>query len=176
MAFKVKLFAQGPDYEALHVAKITCFPLERRDYKPYSQARICFAQDGLHVQLLSFEAIPFPDSAICAVFRFAHDRAAISLRLFADGRLAAPQGVTAHTFTGEDLQGMFWGGNLFVPTAALRPFFGGFAPVAGAAFHGNLYKLCENDARAHYGCYYPADFAVPLDAAQNMGDFIVIDY
>ncbi len=32
MAFKVRLFPGAPDYETLHVAKLTCFPLETRDY------------------------------------------------------------------------------------------------------------------------------------------------
>ena len=71
MAFKVRLFHGSPDYESLHVAKLTCFPLERRDYKPYSQARVCFAPDGLHLQLLAFEAEPLPESSMMAFFSFA---------------------------------------------------------------------------------------------------------
>ena len=46
----------------------------------------------------------------------------------------------------------------------------------GAAFSGNLYKLCEDPRRPHYGCYYPADFQLPPDAPENLGGFTVIDY
>lgn len=75
MSFKVRLFLGAPDFETLHVAKLREYPLEPRDYKPYAQARICFAADGLHVQLLSFESKPLPQSEVRVVHR-AHPRRA----------------------------------------------------------------------------------------------------
>ena len=182
MAFKVRLFHSSPDYESLHVAKLTCFPLERRDYKPYSQARVCFAPDGLHLQLLAFEAEPLPESSMMAFFSFAEKVPPLALSLSANGRFSAslactvtPVEAAVHTFTGEDLQGVYWGGNIQIPQKVLTGVYG-FEAVPGAIFAGNLYKLCENPARTHYGCFYPADFNRALHDPRNLGEFDVIDY
>ncbi|MEM1485405.1 hypothetical protein V6615_11070 [Oscillospiraceae bacterium PP1C4] len=185
MSFKVKLFSGAPDYETLHVAKLTCFPLEKRDYKPYSQARICFAEDGLHVQLLAFEAKPLPDSAMKAVFQLQPDLESLVLTLCANGHFHAclasesaqmPLNASVHTFTGEDLQGVYWGGNVLVPQAELDKCFPDFKVQKNSTFTGNLYKLCENPTKPHYGCFYPADFEKPLVDPSNLGEFIIIDF
>ncbi len=183
MPFKVKLFAHAPDYEALHVAKITHFPMEKRDYKPYSQVRCCFdGAKALHLQFLSFESTPLPSSLMRADLRLEEARGPLSLVLRADGNSQAfisggpVQGVLLHTFTGEDLQGVFWGGNLTVPAAILDAFFPGFAPLPGKCFWGNFYKICEDPRRPHYGSYFPADFSLRLDDQKNLGEFLIIDY
>lgn len=182
MPFKVKLFSGAPDYEALHVAKITDFPLEKRDYKPYSQVRVCFAEGGgLHLQFLSFESSPLPESCMKSVFELQSGAAPLELSLNAIGEFSVRHGgstveAVAHLFNGEDLQGVFWGGNLSVGAETLGALFPDFHAVAGVSFRGNLYKLCENPARPHYGCYYPADFSLPLADPKNLGDFLTIDY
>ena len=189
MAFKVRLFPGEPDYETLHVAKLTTFPLEKRDYKPYSQARVCFSHGGLSLQLLAFEAEPLPQSEVRAVFRFTGDEPPLTLLIRADRSmrilrgaedvtavLVAAEAASLHMFTGEDLQGVFWGGNLFLSAAVMKTYYPRFSPVKGTAFTGNLYKLCEGPEKPHSGCFYPADFAKPLDAPENLGEFVVIDY
>lgn len=189
MAFKVRLFPGEPDYETLHVAKLTTFPLEKRDYKPYSQARVCFSHGGLSLQLLAFEAEPLPQSELRAVFRFTGDEPALTLSIHADRRmrilrgeeevttvLVAAEAASLHMFTGEDLQGVFWGGNLFLSAAVMKTYYPRFSPVKDAVFTGNLYKLCEGPEKPHSGCFYPADFSKPLDAPENLGEFVVIDY
>lgn len=182
MSFKVRIFPTNADYETLHVAKLTCFPLEMRDYKPYAQARICFAQDGLHLQLLSFEATPLPDSAVSAVLKLDQASPALIVTLYADGTLesVAADGIavesSVHTFTGEDLQGVYWGGNIIIPSSVLHKQFGGLELRRDNTFAGNLYKLCKNPKRPHYGCFYPADFSKPLTDPQNFGSFVLIDY
>ena len=188
MAFKVRLFPGAPDYETLHVAKLTHFPLEPRDYKPYSQARICFADGSLHLQLLSFEAAPLPDSSMEAVFRLPSSRQPLVLAVRADQGFSAATGIGSAAsplpeqetlfrfFTGEDLQGVYWGANITILPSALERCSPGFLPVKDLVFTGNLYKLCENPHRPHYGSFYPADFSKPLDAPENLGEFVVIDY
>lgn len=48
MAFKVRLFPGEPDYETLHVAKLTTFPLEKRDYQAlFPGARLLFPRRAL---------------------------------------------------------------------------------------------------------------------------------
>lgn len=189
MAFKVRLFPSEPDYETLHVAKLATFPLEKRDYKPYSQARVCFSHGGLCLQLLAFEAEPLPQSEMRAVFRFSADEPSLTLSIHADRQLricrgeedvtailVASEAASLHMFTGEDLQGVFWGGNLFVSAAVMKTYYPHFSPVKDAVFTGNLYKLCEGPEKPHSGCFYPADFSKPLDAPENLGEFVVIDY
>lgn len=90
--------------------------------------------------------------------------------------LVAAEAASLHMFTGEDLQGVFWGGNLFLSAAVMKTYYPRFSPVKGTAFTGNLYKLCEGPEKPHSGCFYPADFAKPLDAPENLGEFVVIDY
>lgn len=187
MAFKVKRFEGTPDFEMLEAAKLFHFPLEERDYKPYSQARVCFSPKGLHVQFHSFESAPLPASAMEAVFVFAGNERSllVTLRLMKNGenrafyRLEGTQeedtftNVYIHPFDGEDLQGVFWGGNIQVDLSQVFP---AFEPNPGTRFLGNFYKICEDPARAHYGSFYPADFAKPRSARENLGDFSVIDF
>lgn len=183
-AFKVRKFETAPDYESLHVAKITDFPLEKRDYKPYSQARICFSSEGLHVQLLSFEASPLAESKMTAIFQFESEQILL-LSLAADlevhaavqsSNTSSPLSPVVHTFDGEDLQGVYWGGNLQLPYAQLESFWGAFSPTSGAEFKGNFYKTCEKPPKVHCGSFYPTNFAQPLTDPSNWGTFTVIEY
>ena len=149
MSFKVRLFLGAPDFETLHVAKLREYPLEPRDYKPYAQARICFAADGLHVQLLSFESKPLPQSEVRVVLALTPGAPPLIISLRADGVFGARRGEAdlsdssrafVHPFQGEDLQGVYWGGNIRVEPAV---YAGDFVPHKDAAFFGNFYKLCE---------------------------------
>ena len=184
MVLKVKRFSGAPDFEELPVAKLTRFPRELREYKPYSQVRACFDGEGaLHLQLLGFEAQPLPESTLEAVFRFPGSEEALCLSLNALGEFSVRVGEedlstrsTGHYFAGEDLQGVYWGGNLCFPAQLLGRYFPGFTPLAGSRFSGNFYKLCENPQRPHYGSFFPADFSLPRQAPKNLGEFVVIDY
>lgn len=180
MAFKVCRFSGAPDFETLHAAKLTDFPLERRDYKPFSQARICFSAEGLHVQFHCFEAESLPQSAIRAFLRLPAAEL-VEFTLYADGQYrillrgeSLPEGVLL-PFSGEDLQGVYWGGTFTLPMEVLETRLG-YTPKAGDSFTGNFYKLCEAREKPHYGSFFPADFSRPLDAPENMGGFLVIDY
>ena len=182
MSFKVRLFLGAPDFETLHVAKLREYPLEPRDYKPYAQARICFAADGLHVQLLSFESKPLPQSEVRVVLALTPGAPPLIISLRADCVFGARRGEAdlsdssrafVHPFQGGDLQGVYWGGNIRVEPAV---YAGDFVPHKDAAFFGNFYKLCEHPTRPHYGSFYPADFSQPLDCTANLGPFVVIDY
>ena len=184
MVLKVRRFAQAPDFEELPVAKLTRFPLEPREYKPYSQVRVCFDGAGaLHLQLLSFEAKPLPESTMEAVFRFPGGQQALVLALNALGEFSVRVGQeefttrsAGHYFTGEDLQGIYWGGNLCFPGNLLARAFPGFAPLPGSRFQGNFYKFCQAPQRPHWGSFFPADFSLPRTAAENLGELVVIDY
>lgn len=189
MAFKIKLFDGAPDLESLQVAKMDSFAIERASYRPYSQARLCFSPKGLHLQLLSFETLSPPDSRLESVLRLTDTNGKCGnfyFSLFADGRYSAalnsePDNAAAarlhlnhdfHPLSGEDLQGVFWGGTFHLP---LAQYFS-FSLHAGNTFSGNFYKLCDTKEQAHRCSFFPAEFSKPLDAAENMGEFILIDY
>lgn len=186
MAFKVKLFHGQPDFESLHVAKIIDYPLEKRDYKPYSQCKLCFAPDGFHIQFLSFEAAALAASCMKAVFNFdaQTQEKCFSFSVFSDGRFAAGEGEFEapftpghiHFFTGEDLQGEYWGANVCIPILEISRCYPNFHPIAGSSFKGNIYKLCQDPSRPHYGSYTPADFSHPLEEKSQLSEFIIIDY
>lgn len=177
MAFKVFRFSGAPDYETLQAAKLTNFPLEERDYKPFSQARICLSATGLHVQFHCFEAESLPSSCVRAVLRPAPERL-LELSLFAGGQYevkmdGAPlPGASLQPFTGEDLQGVYWGGTFTI----LPDHLTGCLPQTGDVFRGNFYKLCEDPAKPHYGSFFTANFEKPLDVQENLGEFLVIDF
>jgi hypothetical protein len=98
------------------------------------------------------------------------------LRLPVGNDARTPLEASVHTFQGEDLQGVFWGGNVLVPQYVLDQNFASFQIRKNSSFTGNLYKLCENPVKPHYGSFYPADFSAPLAADSNMGEFIIIDF
>ena len=41
MDFKISLIEGQPVWDALPVGKIIYYPLEKRDYRPFAQARMC---------------------------------------------------------------------------------------------------------------------------------------
>ena len=41
MDFKISLIEGHPVWDALPVGKIIYYPLEKRDYRPFAQARMC---------------------------------------------------------------------------------------------------------------------------------------
>ena len=184
MVLKVRRFSGMPDFEELPVAKLTRFPLEPREYKPYSQVRICFDGEGaLHVQLLSFEAHPLPESAMEAIFRFPGSQDFLSFSLNSLGEFSIRTGdadfttrSSGHYIPGEDLQGIYWGGNLCFPGKLLERQFPGFAPLPGSRFSGNFYKVCDAPQRPHWGSFFPADFSHARTEAANLGEMVVIDY
>lgn len=79
------------------------------------------------------------------------------------------EALLAHPFTGEDLQGKYWGWLAELPADLL----GELTP--GRQLRGNLYKRSDGK-RPHTGSFYPmADPMEPL-AAENDGVFVVCDF
>lgn len=180
MLFKVCSFPGVPDFETLHAAKLIEFPLEQRDYKPFSQARICFSEEGLHVQMHCFESESLAQSAIHAYLQWT-PQLLVQLSIFAGGEsllLANGEPIQQGQFvpfTGEDLQGVYWGGTFTVPTHFFEERLGHY-PGVGETFRGNFYKVCDAPEKPHYGSFFPADFSKGVDAPENFGEFLLIAY
>lgn len=194
MPFKISLIQGAPVWDSLPVAKITSYPLEPRDYKPFAQARLCISKESIWVRLWAFEAKPSPHSTLRAALNLFPERGGRYLSLSASYRreflcevceggrhtpmaeyLILPR---IKTFESEDLQGLYWGVVFELPRAVLPKVYGTNELAAGKRVTGNLYKLESEGERRHYGCYFPVDFTDLANAytERYFGDFELVEY
>lgn len=195
MAFKISMIHDVPVWDSLPVAKITDYPLEPRDYKPFAQARLCVSPQSVWVRLWAFEAIPTETSTLMARLNFYPECCEdyMSLSVSYGGNIVC-EAISAQEaqpmaqlgllprvkrFTSEDLQGIYWGVVFEVPRAVLAKLYGEDAPALapGKRVTGNLYKLDEGECGEHYGSFYPVDFT-QKDAlgAKYFGEFELVAY
>lgn len=190
MALKISIIKGDPVYDTLPVAKIIHYPLEKKDYKPFAQVRMCRNETAFFIHMLSFEAIPDEESRIAAALTTSGSVGEKMLWIIAgpDGSAQAQvcskngqqEDVTDrlhfHKADGEDLQGIYWGMEVAVELEMFERIFGDNLLQAQGLW-GNLYKLSDNKTRPHYGSYFPAEFE-PFDpmAASNIGEFSFISY
>lgn len=180
--------AKDCDWETVYAAKLTCFPFEKRDYKPFAQGRLCLCPEGLHVQLISFEVRPLvagsvPESS-CLTLALGRGGGAPVLCITADstGRALARLGDAPLTppeivpFAGEDLQGIYWGVKYCLGPEVLEKVFS--RPLkAGEIVWGNLITSCLGGNRPFFGTLYPT---VPkggwLDEAPALGRMELVGF
>lgn len=189
MAYPISLVHGAPRFQTLPVLKITDYPLEQREYRPFVQARLCANEDTFFVRMWAFEAEVLPESRLTAQFDFAADGQRY-IELWMDsagghgaalrdgqGAMLRPlEDVRFADFCGEDLQGIYWGGTAELPRGMLEALFPMTKLQKGVILKGNLLKLCENEARVHFGCLFPA--GGPADAAgtARFGAFELVGY
>ena len=172
MPYHVGYITNEVNSEALPVAKITKYPLETADYKPFAQCILCAVPTGLWLRMWAFEVFSSPQSELRGVFRlFGDNAAALHVRaradtpVFADawietaGEESIHIPVSSHPHNGEDLQGVYWGAQVFISYEHLSPITGFTKLVPGVKFFGNFYKLRTDEPYVHMGSYYPADFS-----------------
>ena len=188
MSFKVFRISNLSELDTLPVAVIKDYPLEKRDYKPYAQCNICLDEHSLFVRMWAFELSPPQGSELRGVFALFPGRPelALALSLGPDGscafalregsgrerRINPPPGFALHPHSGEDLQGVYWGGLAALPFDWLESLGGPLGLSSGAEFAGNFYKLCPGPEMAHSGSYFPADFTGDPYAPGSMGRFV----
>ena len=145
------------------VAQLRSYPLEPEDYKPFAQFRLAASPEGIFVRMLAFEVECCKHSALA--FTLAGEGWRLSMAAEHSGTFAAraDEGsvekfihgeLRVRYFTGEDLQGIYWGADAVIPAGA-APDFGAFEEKGCA---GNFFKLCRSDRR-HFGSFFPYDFA-----------------
>jgi hypothetical protein len=175
MSYQVSYVTGEVNFEALPVAKITKYPLEKADYKPYAQCCICAGENGLSLRMWAFEVFASAESELRGVFYlFGDETTALYIRALAedpvrvDAWVAHPGGevpvnVTFSPHNGEDLQGVYWGAQIFVaygeieraaPMVPLKP---------GGTFRGNFYKLRTDKPHEHNGSFGPFDGMVEFE-------------
>ncbi|MBR5310526.1 MAG: hypothetical protein IKU42_05335 [Oscillospiraceae bacterium] len=173
--FPVSMITGEPLWNSLPAAKIINYPLEKADYKPYAQARICVSNDDFHIQLLAFEVVPEEKSTVGVAiapffsedggkryFWLSTNRSGALLCKFIDetdgNEYDISKNVSVRIYTGEDEQGVYWCSGFTLPLSLVEKFFGKSYLEPGHKMAGNFYKLCDGE-RPHYGSYYPADFS-----------------
>lgn len=180
--------ARSCDWETVYAAKLTCFPFERRDYKPFAQGRLCLCPEGLHVQLISFEVKPLaagsvPESSCLTlalgeggrapVLRITADSTGRALAWLGDAPAEAPE-ITP--FAGEDLQGIYWGVKYCLGQERLGQVFA--RPLeAGRTIWGNLVTSCLGGDKPFFGTLYPT---IPqggwLEKAPELGEMELVEF
>ena len=192
MAYKIRKINGTPRLDALSVAKIIDYPLEERDYKPFAQCAACISGGRLYIRMWAFEAMPAISSELRSVLHLFKDKSlALNLRLYVkeqmmvlpeceiflsrDGEHTADiAGYELHNHSGEDLQGIYWGGLVEIDLQKLAEMGGETLTNTGDKFTGNFYKLCGDEKYAHCGSFYPAKFPAEPYSRESMGDFEVI--
>lgn len=177
---------EPPKFDALPTYKITCYPLEKRDYRPFAQAQVCRTPEAFSVRLWAFEAFPRPCSRVEAVFAAAKGGGLLRVTGWADGRWSVrvcPSGgeerdiaAAAHPMAGDDFQGEYWGFSVGIPLKEAEEALG--VPLEiGAVVPGNFYKRSDDPEKPHHGSCWPADFAGGREyAASSLVPFTVVRY
>ncbi len=188
MPFPVSLCRGAVSYEALPVAKITNYPLEKADYKPFAQALLCVRGDRLCLRMWAFEVYSSPESELrCVLGLFREPRLTLHISAAAEEsvRVAAwvdgatdklPVPTEHRPYNGEDLQGVYWGAEIEIPFAGFPDSLPLIPLKAWTSFPGNFYKLRRDEPYIHMGSFYPAAFPDLPFSPESMDVFTVTPY
>ena len=195
MAFKISRVKERFSFDSLAVAKITNYPFEKRDYKPFTQARVCLTPTRFVVRMWAFEATPIADitapvpemmkedSFIC--FQIGSSEKYLSVSANANGILYPelvcgekkvlldPTIFETSDFTGEDLQGEYWGMQFSLSIEALNELLG--FDILKNKLSGNIYKACFNPRAEHIGALFDVKSKTVYDPL-CFGDFVITNY
>lgn len=185
MTFKISRVEGQPQFDSLPVAKIIDYPLEKRDYKPFAQAIVCINEEGFTIRIWAFEAQPERESSLRAVFALnpGDSERTVSVEVFphrcvrflVDGIAADVSAIRVHHFTGEDLQGLYWGATILLPHTLLVELYPNLCLESGAKVLGNFFKLSDGE-RPHCGSFFHVDFTQEPFALESLGDFLVVAF
>lgn len=195
MVFKISRVSERFSFDSLAVAKITNYPFEKRDYKPFTQARICLTPTRFVVRMWAFEAAPIADitapipemmredSFIC--FQIGSPEKYLSVSANANGVLYPemvcgeekvlldPTLFETSDFTGEDLQGEYWGMQFSCTIEKLSELLG--FNILTHELKGNVCKACFNPRSEHIGALFDLKSKTVYDP-DCFGDFVITNY
>lgn len=181
MSYKISSLPDLSGADSLMVAKIIDYPLEKAEYKPYAQGRLCLLPHGLAVQLWAFEASPSRLSRLQVVLQ--KGDIPLSATLWSTGKLEVlwkgnPCGsvCTLSPLWGEDQQGPYWGGSMVFDRAMLEEAWGSQSLQPDSVLQGNLYKLSDDTHKPHCGSLFPANFAANPYGGGSLGRFEFVSY
>lgn len=194
MSFKTSLIIdESPVWDSLPVAKIVTYPLERRDYKPFAQARICISPKSVWVRMWAFEALPSDTSSLSVCLNLFPEKSDTFIMLAVNhmGKVSSKTGIgqkhaplaeqmilpRVKLFHSEDLQGLYWGVVFELPRTILEKLYGTNELKAGRIAKGNFYKTDTGECSEHYGCFYSVDFCDNNPyGSKFFGDFELVEY
>lgn len=173
MDFKISIIEGQPVWDALPVGKIIHYPLEKRDYRPFAQVRICVNQTDFFLRMWAFETRPSSQSVLIARLNFdpAHTETYLEMAVDSVGgmhsfvRSGKEQSPLAlygilpqlHSYRGEDLEGEYWGVVIQLPRAAIQKIYKEDPIQPGYEIRGNLYKQDTSPESRHMGSLFPVD-------------------
>ena len=176
LTFPICCLKQPPQFDTLPIAKIIHYPLEQRDYKPFAQGILALYQNTLYLRLWAFETPPEPESRITACLYLPNllyvQAAPDAHTLLWNGVPLPPDSYTCHPFTGDDLQGKYWGALFAVPLSELP---GAVLPAPIGRIPGNLYKS-SSGSRPHIGSFFPMLNPETPYTETNMGQFTLMEF
>ncbi len=195
MAFKISTVGERFSFDSLAVAKIVNYPFEKRDFKPFSQARICISGDKFVVRMWAFECTPIADITAPVkemleedsflAFQIGTPERYLSVSANANGvlypevvcgekkTLLDPSIFETSDFTGEDLQGEYWGIRFSLPVEKLGEILK--LDVLKDKLFGNVYKACFNKRAEHIGGLFNISKPTIYDP-ESFGEFIITNY
>lgn len=185
MCFTISKVKGLPKFDSLEVAKIVNYPFEKRDYKPYAQARAAFNEDTFFIDMWAFEVLPHPKSELAASLLLPSANGGVAelcCTVAAGGEATLeiakkPEpsaSFMAHPFTGEDLQGVFWGTSFEIPLKLLSD--AGINELKkGDIIKGNFYKILQGQT-PHYGSLYVPEKNELVQGYNCYGNFEIIEY
>lgn len=192
MSFKISLIDGEPVWDSLPVAKIVDYPLEKRDYKPFVQARLCISPESIWVRMWAFEVTPsesstlmvnlnlFPELSDKYISMSASYGGLLVNEVCGEQRIPMTEYLVlprVKSFQSEDLQGIYWGVVFELPRTLLTKVYGSNELTPSKLVKGNLYKVDKSECSEHYGCFHHVDF-LDKDAygAKFFGDFELVAY
>lgn len=195
MAFKISRVKERFSFDSLAVAKIVNYPFEKRDYKPFAQARVCLTPTRFVVRMWAFEATPIADvtapvpemlcedSILC--FQIGNSDRYLSVCANANGvfypelvcgsdkKTVTPSIFETSAFTGEDLQGEYWGMQFSCEISALNDLLG--FDILENELKGNVYKACFNSRAEHIGALFNLKSKTIYDP-EAFGEYVITNY
>ena len=193
MDYKISIINGLPVWDALPVGKIIHYPLEKRDYRPFAQVRLCANETDLYLRMWAFETRPSPKSVLMARLNF--DSA--KLDKYLQVRVDSMGGMTAcavdgetetplaqylilpelHCYRGEDLEGEYWGVVVKIPRLAVEKIWGKDPIAANYVIRGNVYKEDTAEKTRHLGSLFPVDLEKDEPFGKNsFGSMMFVNY
>lgn len=162
-------------WDRFPVIKITEYPFEQKEYKPFAQAQICYKlKEGLVVRMWAFEVEPmskikvnndariFSDSVLSVVIMERDINSSIILTINSCGKYflqynkgrkkeIVDEEVNINNFRGEDLQGIYWGGEILIGNKILNKYLNFYKEKGIKELYINFIKSCNEINHLHCG-------------------------
>lgn len=195
--FKIsRLYGEEPQFDSMPVAKVVYYgQCIKDDYRPYAQNIICFNDDCLFVRMWAFDAFPKKGDRLLGIFYMFKDNPDMYLKaeisaldlpftsplyeaaVYKGREIISRIDCTLKPLSGEDLQGIYWGGEIAISKDSLREAGGvNILDTAGEVLSGNFFKDTVKDNILYRGSFFKADLNESYYLKENMGSFLITDY